>query len=60
MVSCFFETFPAGGGWLENPILIKTQLSAGTWTWTLGFDLGFVEMTFFQENELGLNRAMID
>ena len=46
-VSCFFETFPAGwlaglGGWLENLILMKTQSSAQTWTWTLDFDLGFV------------------
>ena len=41
-LSCFFETFP--GGWLENPILMKTQSSAKiwTWTWTLDFDLGFV------------------
>ena len=42
-VSCFFETFPgwlAGGGWLKNPILMKTQLSV--WTWTLDFNLGFV------------------
>ena len=42
-LSCFFETFP--GGWLgglENLILMKTQSSAQTWTWTLDFDLGFV------------------
>ena len=30
----------AGGGWLEKPILMKTQSSA--LTWTLDFDLGFV------------------
>ena len=49
-VSCFFETFlgwlagvgVAGGGWLENPILMKTQSSVWTWTLTLDFDLGFV------------------
>ena len=29
-------------GWLENLILMKTQSSAQTWTWTLDFDLGFV------------------
>ena len=27
--------------WLENPILMKTQSSA--WTWTFDFDLGFVK-----------------
>ena len=27
--------------WLENPILMKTQSSAKTWTWTLDLDLGF-------------------
>ena len=32
------------GGWLENLILMKTQSSAQTWTWTLDFDLGFVKM----------------
>ena len=31
-----------GWGWLENLILMKTQSSALTWTWTLDFDLGFV------------------
>ena len=36
----------AGGGWLEKPILMKTQLSV--WTWTLDFDLGFVN---FQHSE---------
>ena len=48
VVSCFFETFPgwlAGCGWLENPILMKTQSSVWTWTWTLDFDLGFVNIT---------------
>ena len=30
------------GGWLENLILMKTQWSALTWTWTLDFNLGFV------------------
>ena len=30
------------GGQLENLILMKTQSSALTWTWTLDFDLGFV------------------
>ena len=33
----------AGGGWLEKPILMKTQSSVWTWTWTLDFDLGFVK-----------------
>ena len=28
--------------WLEKLILMKTQASAQTWTWTLDFDLGFV------------------
>ena len=51
-VSCFFETFLGGwmawlvvgwlGMWLENLILMKTRSSAQTWTWTLDFDLGFV------------------
>ena len=49
-VSCFFETFPggwlgvgvAGDGWLELLILMKTQSSV--WTWTLDFDLGFVNL----------------
>ena len=27
---------------MENLILMKTQSSAQTWTWTLDFDLGFV------------------
>ena len=31
----------ADGGWLEKPILMKTQSSV--WTWTLDFDLGFVK-----------------
>ena len=31
-------------GWLENLILMKTQSSALTWTWTLDFDLGFVNI----------------
>ena len=31
-------------GWLENLILMKTQLSV--WTWTLDFDLGFVNFCF--------------
>ena len=31
-------------GWLENLILMKTQSSAQTWTWTLDFDLGFVNL----------------
>ena len=45
-VSCFFETFSTGRlrGWLENLILMRTQLSAMTWTWTLDFELGFVKM----------------
>ena len=50
-VSCFFETFLvagdgflAWGGWLENPILMKTQSSVWTWTWTSDFDLGFVNI----------------
>ena len=30
------------GGWLENLILMKTQSSAQTWTWTMDFDLRFV------------------
>ena len=30
----------AGGGWLEIPILMKTQSSVCTWT--LDLDLGFV------------------
>ena len=30
-------------GRLENLILMKTQLSAQTWTWTLDIDLGFVK-----------------
>ena len=30
------------GWWMENPILMKTQSSVCTWTWTLDFDLGFV------------------
>ena len=50
-VSCFFETFPggwlAGGGWLEKPILMKTQSSVWTWTWTLDFDLGFVNFLIY-------------
>ena len=33
----------AGGGWLENLILMKAQSSVWTWTWTLDFDLGFVK-----------------
>ena len=32
----------AGGEWLENLILMKTQSSVWTWTLTLDFDLGFV------------------
>ena len=35
-----------GWGWLENLILMKTQASAQTWTWTLDFDLGFVKKKF--------------
>ena len=31
-----------GGGWLEDLILMKTQSSV--WTWTLDFDLGFVNV----------------
>ena len=47
-VSFFFETFPVGwvGGWLENMILMKAQ-SSRTWTWSLDFDLGFVNTQFF-------------
>ena len=45
-VSCFFETFPGVAGWLavwlENPILMKTKSSV--WTWTMDFDLGFVNI----------------
>ena len=43
-VHYFFKTFPAGwlGGRLENPILMKTQSSAQSWTWTLDSDFGFV------------------
>ena len=33
----------AGWGWLENPILMKPQLSV--WTWTLDFDSGFVKIS---------------
>ena len=38
---------PAAGGWMENLILMKTQSSAQTWTWTLDFDLGFVNKKLF-------------
>ena len=43
-VSFFFETFLAGlvARWLENLILMKTQLSAWTWSWILDLDLGVV------------------
>ena len=50
-VSWFLETFPGGrvAGWLggrsENLILMKTQSSVLTWTWSLDFDLGFVKRT---------------
>ena len=42
----------AGGGWMENLILMKTQSSVWTWTWTwtLDFDLGFVNLTTFNFN----------
>ena len=52
-VFCFFETFSgwlAGwDGWLENPILMKTQLSVWTLTLTLDFDLGFVKRSTFRK-----------
>ena len=42
------------GGWLgglvENLFLMKTQSSACTWTWTLDFDLGFVNIDKKVEN----------
>ena len=49
-----FKNFPgwvAGwlGGGLENLILMKTQSSAQTWTWTLDFDLGFVNFGINQD-----------
>ena len=57
-VSCFFETFPAGwlggwvagwvAGWLKNPILMKTQSSAQTWTWTLDFDKNSITVKYSQ------------
>ena len=36
----------AGGGWLEDTILMKTQ--ASVWTWTLDFDLRFVKTQIFK------------
>ena len=37
-------------GWLENPNLMKTQSSVLTWTWTLDFDLGFVNYQRCKKN----------
>ena len=56
-LSCFFETFLGGlvaglgwvAGWLENLILMQPQSSAQTWTWTLDFDLGFVNFGINQD-----------
>ena len=41
-------------GWLENLILMKTQSSAQTWTWTLDFDLGFVNLNIFVVCQYGI------
>ena len=54
--------FPGGWlaswGWLENPILMKTQSSVETWTWTLDFDLGFVNGLNYWEALLGLAKCL--
>ena len=51
------------GGWLagllENLILMKTQSSAQTWTWTLDFDLGFVNNAD-SEGAVRINTQVID
>ena len=40
-------------GWLDNLILMKTQSSA--WTWTLDFDLGFVNTS--EVGEISMKNA---
>ena len=35
-------------GWLKNPILMKTQSSAQTWTWTLDFDKNSITVKYSQ------------
>ena len=39
----FWDLLTLTNNWLENLILMKTQSSAYTWTWTLNFDLRFVK-----------------
>ena len=49
-VSCIFEALPGGllGGWVVGKSdFNENQSSAQTWTWTLDFDLGFVNTKVF-------------
>ena len=65
ILSYFFETFPgwlagvgvAGGGWLEIPILMKTQSSVCTWT--LDLDLRFVNTCENRSFQVKVSKIML-
>ena len=47
----------AGGGWLENPILMKTQSSVCTWT--LDLNLGFVSTCENRSFQVKVSKIML-
>ena len=65
ILSYFFETFPgwlagvgvAGGGWLEIPILMKTQSSVCTWT--LDLDLGYFNTCENRSFQVKVSKIML-